>query len=134
MKWIEGCPDPELVRAHCENWPDWNPLHREDSATGEIEINWSENRGVPEERFHMDKVLVSWPARSGLWICFVPRSLGRWATGARMQHLRTHPENKRVLYSIDCRTWGYLDLTVWGSVSKFIPATPEGVPVDYQGT
>lgn len=131
MKWIEGCPPAELVAEHAESYPDWNPLHREDTDTGEIEVHWSENQGLESERFHMDRVNVLWPARSGLWICFIPRSLNRWASGARLQHLRVHPGNNRVLYTVDRRTYGYLDLTVWGSVSKWMQATCEGIPIDY---
>lgn len=132
MKWIEGLPGPAVVQAHHDSCPDSNPEYRGDPPFGMLTVHTVENLYEPNERLIEEKMQVPWPNRSGLWICHVPRELCTAATGARFQHLRVHPENGRVLYAIGFNEWGYLDRTIWGSISKWLPTTPEGLPVDYQ--
>jgi hypothetical protein len=124
QQWIQGIPTWQKVNGHMNRHPVF-PLKHELGTLKICTLEYPPGRDI----WALD------PYSSGLWICITaPRAdmpFPHSESRARLVHLRA--EETQVLTAIGfMKEWMPLRLTEWGPTAKYLPVTPEGLPVGYK--
>lgn len=130
MKWISGCPSAKRVTNVIEKAPVYEDRYGRPEF-GEIHVLSTDVIGEAKS-VDIERIVVQDPDVWSMWICVIPDTLDV-PSRTRFVRLRVHPRNGRVLYAIGfLRECSYLERSTWGPISRFMPVTALGLPIDYE--